>query len=128
MKDLRIFVSSTFSDMHEERDILIKKVFPKLNSLTRSRGYNLGSLDLRWGITDSEIESGNLITLCLEGIDACRPLFIGILGGRYGSTVDSFDRALILKYPFLQECNGMSITEIEIKKQCRCIFLCQTRT
>jgi len=115
MKDLRIFVSSTFSDMHEERDILIKKVFPKLNSLTRSRGYNLGSLDLRWGITDSEIESGNLITLCLEGIDACRPLFIGILGGRYGSTVDSFDRALILKYPFLQECNGMSITEIEIK-------------
>ena len=32
-KEIRVFVSSTFSDMHSEREILVKKVYFHVNSL-----------------------------------------------------------------------------------------------
>jgi hypothetical protein len=37
-KVLRVFVSSTFSDLVEEPNALNKEVFPKLHDLCRSRG------------------------------------------------------------------------------------------
>jgi hypothetical protein len=35
---IRVFVSSTFRDMQDEREELIKRIFPQLRSLCESRG------------------------------------------------------------------------------------------
>src|ERR1051326_802668 len=81
---IRVFVSSTFSDMQAERDHLVKFTFPQLRKLCESRAVTLGEVDLRWGITDEEKAEGKVLPLCLEEIRRCRPYFIGVLGERYG--------------------------------------------
>jgi len=35
---IRVFVSSTFADMHAEREELVKRVFPELRKLCEARG------------------------------------------------------------------------------------------
>lgn len=42
-----VFISSTFNDMHAERDYLVKKVFPELSEWCASRRLNLIDVDLR---------------------------------------------------------------------------------
>ena len=47
---IKIFISSTFSDMHSERDIIQKKVLPSLRHFARKMGHDVSIVDLRWGI------------------------------------------------------------------------------
>lgn len=110
---IRVFVSSTFRDMREEREILIKKIFPQLRSRCEQRAVTWTEVDLRWGITDEQLAGGQLLPLCLAEIGRCRPYFIGILGERYGFVPDQIDPALEEEYPWLQECGGRSLTELE---------------
>ncbi|XP_038054126.1 tetratricopeptide repeat protein 41-like isoform X2 [Patiria miniata] len=82
---IRPFISSTFVDFFEERDHLVKRVFPQLNSLCHQRGTHFSPVDLRWGINEEQSQSGNVISLCLDYINSCSPFFICLLGERYGS-------------------------------------------
>lgn len=50
-KIFRVFVSSTFTDMKEERRILQKDVFLKLEKYCVERGARFHGVDQRWGIT-----------------------------------------------------------------------------
>ena len=52
--ELRVFISSTFRDLQEEREHLIKKIFPEIRSLCRERGITFTEVDLRWGLTEEE--------------------------------------------------------------------------
>ena len=83
-----IFVSSTFKDMHEERDILHKRVIPELNEYAAQYGESVSLCDLRWGVNtedlDSEEGSRKVLSVCLDEIDRCRPYMIVLLGERYG--------------------------------------------
>lgn len=83
-----IFVSSTFKDMHEERDILHKRVIPELNEYATQYGESVSLCDLRWGVNtedlDSEEGSRKVLSVCLDEIDRCRPYMIVLLGERYG--------------------------------------------
>ncbi|MDR1919814.1 MAG: DUF4062 domain-containing protein, partial [Tannerellaceae bacterium] len=81
---IRLFVSSTFQDMHEERDALCRFVFPYLEDFCAKRNIGFMGVDLRWGVTEEEARQGKTIGLCLAEIDNCRPYFLGILGHRYG--------------------------------------------
>src|SRR4051794_16369675 len=81
---VRLFVSSTFVDLNDERDELVKRVFPELRRRCRQRGVAWAEVDLRWGISDEEQAEGRVLGVCLDEIDRCRPFFIGILGHRYG--------------------------------------------
>jgi hypothetical protein len=83
---IRVFVSSTFADMHAEREELVKRVFPELRKLCEARGVTWGEVDLRWGIPDER--QGEVLPICLEEIHRCRPYFIGILGERLGTARD----------------------------------------
>ena len=83
-RKIRVFVSSTFRDMHDDRDILVKKTFPQLRKLCAERAVTWTEVDLRWGITDEQKAEGRVLPLCLEEIRRCRPYFIGLLGDRYG--------------------------------------------
>ena len=79
-KTVRVFISSTFRDMQAERDHLVRFVFPQLREELIKRHIHLVDVDLRWGVTSEQ----DVLDICREIIDECRPRFICILGGRYG--------------------------------------------
>lgn len=79
-KTVRVFISSTFRDMHAERDHLVRFVFPRLREQLLRRRIHLVDVDLRWGVTGDQ----DAFELCMDEIDRCHPRFIGILGARYG--------------------------------------------
>jgi len=88
-KNIRIFVSSTFIDMDDERDILKDIVEPKLNEFLKNYLCSVEFVDLRHSVkTDNDktlLEREQAIfNICLEEIDNCMPYFIGIVGHRYG--------------------------------------------
>jgi nephrocystin-3 len=111
---LRVFVSSTFRDMQDERDELVKRVFPALRELCESRGVVWGEVDLRWGITSEQAAEGQVLPICLAEIRDCRPYFLGLLGERYGWVPEYVDPALIEQEPWLADHFGRSVTELEI--------------
>ncbi|MCL2114655.1 MAG: DUF4062 domain-containing protein [Methanobrevibacter sp.] len=53
-KRATIFISSTFNDMHGERDYLVKNVFPELRDWCEERKNR--HVDLRWGVTTEGTE------------------------------------------------------------------------
>jgi tetratricopeptide (TPR) repeat protein len=117
--ELRVFISSTFRDLQEEREHLIKKIFPEIRTLCRDRGIRFTEVDLRWGLTDEDVALGQVIRTCLDEVDKCRPYFIGITGDRYGFIPTYLDiqkdPTLLEQYPWIEEAaiEEMSITEME---------------
>ena len=83
-KEIRVFVSSTFMDLNDERDYIIRRTFPRLAEYCRKRGIKFTGVDLRWGITEEQSKDGRTIRLCLDEIRKCQPFFINIIGQRYG--------------------------------------------
>ena len=81
---VRVFISSTFRDFHAERDYLVKNVFPELRAWCERYRLHLVDVDLRWGVTQEQAESGRVIDVCLEQVDGSRPFFVCLLGSRYG--------------------------------------------
>lgn len=76
-----MFISSTFRDMHAERDILVQSVFPELRRRAASHCLYLQEVELRWGVTEEE--SARATELCLS--EVCRSqMMVAILGERYG--------------------------------------------
>lgn len=110
---VRIFTSSTFRDMHAERDWLVKVVCPELRERMAKRNLYLVDVDLRWGVTEEEVEHGKALEVCLEEIERCRPFFIGILGERYGSE-SKIPEDTEFTHPWLAEYKGHSLTALEI--------------
>ena len=51
---IRVFVSSTFSDLKHERNALHAKVWPELERYCQQRGFTFQAIDLRWGVRDEE--------------------------------------------------------------------------
>ena len=51
---VRVFISSTFRDMHAERDHLVRFVFPKLRQELLLRRIHLVDVDLHWGVTSEQ--------------------------------------------------------------------------
>ena len=115
-REIRVFISSTFRDMQEERELLVKQVFPELRRICDERFVSFTEVDLRWGITEEEAAEGKVLPICLEEIHTCRPYFIGILGERYGWIPDTVPQEVLEKEPWIQEHIGhrTSVTELEI--------------
>jgi tetratricopeptide (TPR) repeat protein len=111
---VRVFVSSTFRDHHGERDELVKRIFPQLRRMCGERGVAWAEVDLRWGISDEQAAEGRVLPICLAEIDRSRPFFVGLLGERYGWTIETIPPALLADYPWLAGMDGRSLTELEI--------------
>ena len=47
-RSVRIFLNSTFRDFGEERDLLVRRVFPALRAKLKDRFVELVDVDLRW--------------------------------------------------------------------------------
>jgi tetratricopeptide (TPR) repeat protein len=113
-REIRVFISSTFRDMQEEREELVKQIFPQLRRLCESRGVTWGEVDLRWGVPDEAKAEGKVLPLCLAEIEHCRPYFIGLLGERYGWVPEEIPEGLIAAQPWLKEHRKQSVTALEI--------------
>jgi len=114
---VRVFISSTFRDFVEERNLLAKDVFPELRRRARERFVEVQEVDLRWGITQDQSDRGETLPVCLREIERARPYFIGFLGERYGWTPSKgqYPELLMDQQPWLREhAGGTSVTELEI--------------
>ncbi|MGO8796943.1 MAG: AAA family ATPase [Candidatus Sulfotelmatobacter sp.] len=88
-RTIRLFVSSTFSDMKAERDVLQSDVFPKLRQLCLSNGLRFQAIDLRWGVPEEAGKDNRTMRICLRELKHCqearpKPNFLILLGDRYG--------------------------------------------
>jgi hypothetical protein len=118
-REIRIFLSSPFRDMQQERDWFVKWVAPKLKKLCAERSVSLTFVDLRWGVTGRFVsaslvivivvvvsffsffvrrfashsagdQSSQAISLLMCLRELARSnLFIGLYGARYGWSYDS---------------------------------------
>ena len=118
-KTVSVFVSSTFDDMHAERDYLVKEVFPRLREWCEQRRLRLVDVDLRWGVTEADATNNKrVVDVCLRRIDDCRPFFICLLGQRYGWIPRRQDVTAETSgaYPHIAGALGAaSVTEMEIQ-------------
>lgn len=107
MQNISIFVSSTFNDMMNERDILVRYVMPELSEYFNPKGIDIHLIDLRWGVvTEDETDISKekkILKCCVDTIDICKPFFIGFIGHKYGWIPD-------------EENNPLSVTHIEIEQ------------
>lgn len=122
-RNIRVFLSSTFVDMQEERDALAK-LFKQLAHIAARRLVSITLLDLRWGVTNDQRRNGQVVSICLKEIDNSRPFFIGLIGSRYGWVPNEDEimanPELLERFPVVNEyCRKkMSITEMEMRYGC----------
>ncbi|MFC2107282.1 DUF4062 domain-containing protein [Bacteroidota bacterium] len=119
-KTIPLFISSTFQDMHAERDYLKQNVFPVIEERLLKRNYQLEIIDLRWGVfTDNNKEAIEkelyVLSVCMNELEKSRPYFLAILGNRYGWIPPKQISAEIMQeYGININPEGKSITEMEI--------------
>ncbi len=88
-RTFRLFVSSTFSDLKQERSALQTYVFPRLRELAQAHACHFQAIDLRWGVSEEAALDQQTMRICLSEIERCqkispRPNFLVLLGDRFG--------------------------------------------
>jgi hypothetical protein len=114
-KTARVFISSTFSDMHAERDHLARFVFPELRERCAAIGVHVIDVDLRWGVTEEQVKQNRVVEICLDEIDNCRPFFIGLLGERFGMASANYEVPDQSKFAWVNGFRHQSLTALEIR-------------
>src|SRR5471032_784412 len=116
-----LFVSSTFLDMHAERDHLRTYVFPVLEERLRKRRYHLEWIDLRVGVPTASLQGEDMrerhvLKVCFAEAARCRPFLIGLIGDRYGSVLaPERVKAAMDEAGFVTDAAGRSLTDLEIE-------------
>ena len=117
-----VFISSTFIDMQEERDFLRTRVFPELEERLQARRCHLEWVDLRLGVAASaaaeeEARELQVLKVCLDEVQRCRPFLIVMLGDRYGWIPPPERMAMAAGEQGLPitDVSGRSVTDIEIE-------------
>jgi WD40 repeat protein len=86
---IRLFVSSTFSDLVHERNALQDHVWPKLERHCLLHGFQFQVIDLRWGVPTEAGLDHRTMRICMEELHRAQevspqPNFLILLGDRYG--------------------------------------------
>ncbi len=113
---IKIFVSSTFIDMHFERDAIQLKILPELQKEAEAAGERLDFCDLRWGINTQDIaereQMNKILQVCFREINNCsncefNPFMVVILGERYGSEPEPDKMEEVVRR--MNECRGEEV-------------------
>ncbi|XP_067950394.1 NACHT and WD repeat domain-containing protein 2-like [Watersipora subatra] len=90
-KVVKIFLSSTFTDMYVERNYLFTEVYPRLQRFCQNE-YSLEFqvVDMRWGVRDEARQDHSGPKTCMDELRSCQelslgPNFVCLLGQRYGN-------------------------------------------
>nr|XP_010947996.1 telomerase protein component 1 isoform X1 [Camelus bactrianus] len=113
-RSIRLFISSTFRDMHGERDLLLRSLLPALQARVAPYCISLHAIDLRWGVTEEETRRNRQLEVCLGEVENSQ-LFVGILGSRYGYVPPSYSLPDHPHFRWAQQYpSGRSVTEMEV--------------
>ena len=81
-----IFVSSTFADMQQERNLIHTRIMPEINDSLREQGESAKFLDFRWGVNteslDEESAMRKVLSTCFDGILNSSYVIV-FIGNRY---------------------------------------------
>ena len=69
---INVFVSSTFTDTHRERNFLMLELMPRLRNMGREHGVELTFVDMRWGVVDENTMDHLTWIACEQEIERCR--------------------------------------------------------
>jgi NACHT domain- and WD repeat-containing protein len=85
-KTFRIFVSSTFNDLKEERNMLQAGAFRRLRDTCTQSGARFQAIDLRWGVSQEAGRDQQTMKICLSEIARCQRVTkdLAILGEKRG--------------------------------------------
>lgn len=109
------FISSTFADMKDERNLMTYNILPRIKKWAFDRGIIFDVVDLRWGINDEQANDlHHTIKLCLQNVRDTNPIFVCFLGERYGwiPPVEDFNQSMFAKS--IDKYKNLSATELEI--------------
>ncbi len=116
-----VFISSTFRDMHLERDHLWQFVFPWLTEFLAQRHVHLEPVDLRWGVNSVSLEHAEfkekyILRVCLSEVSRSKPFIIVLLGNRYGWVPPRELAETVLREMGVvgHDVEGKSVTHLEI--------------
>eukprot|EP01033_Poteriospumella_lacustris_P013653 gene13653-9780_t len=89
-RQLLIFVSSTFTDTHLERDILMEKIFPRLQGEAMKYDVSVAISDMRYGVRDENTKDHKAWLYCKRELERCFHhssglFFLSLQGDKYGS-------------------------------------------
>lgn len=114
----KFFVSSTFVDMHQERDELLKKVFPAFREESNAHAIEVEMIELRWGLDSKNLQDEALVSrivgTCLSEIDRSRPFLLVYLSERWGWVPPRQFIPEELASKFHEDIDGKSVTALEI--------------
>ena len=125
-RTVSIFISSTFMDMDAERDHLQNFVLKRLAETLAEHKVQVRPVDLRWGISvdnqqDSDFRNAEILKVCFDEIERCRPFFVLLAGDRYGWIPSSKEylRSLSLisgdrRKGLPEDVDGNSVTAMEV--------------
>ena len=90
---IRVFVSSTFSDLIHERNALHARVWPELERYCQQRGFTFHAIDLRWRVSAEAGLDHRTMRICFEELRRSQdtspePNFLILLGNRLWSIVN----------------------------------------
>lgn len=134
---IKIFISSTFQDMHRERDALQCIALPLIKEEAAKYGQTVTFVDLRWGVDTedgalTELQSAEkVLRRCLQAVEDCQPPLVAMLGHRYGWVPgrEDADKAALIRRVAEEkglqvDAENTSITAMEIAYGSR---LCKDR-
>lgn len=115
----KFFVSSTFLDMHQERDELLKKIFPAFREAANAHGTDAEMIELRWGVNTEGLKDEALVSrvvgTCLHEIDRSRPFLLCYISERRGWVLPrKFITKEIVDKFVPEDIADQSVTELEL--------------
>uniref|UniRef100_A0A2C9K456 DUF4062 domain-containing protein n=1 Tax=Biomphalaria glabrata TaxID=6526 RepID=A0A2C9K456_BIOGL len=119
---VRIFLSSTFSDMRAERNALAKLAYPKLRDFCTEMDLGFQVVDLRWGVTAEATNSHLTTEICLLELKNCQKVSVGpnciaIIGNRYGFCPLPY-KIFLEEYTILKsEAKELGLTDFDLIDQ-----------
>ncbi|XP_005101748.1 uncharacterized protein LOC101864694 [Aplysia californica] len=87
---IRVFFSSTFTDMTEERNLVMRTVVPEIKSFCQDKDLTFEVVDMRWGVREDAYADHQTCDLCIAEIEKSEraslgPNFVVFVGDKYGS-------------------------------------------
>jgi hypothetical protein len=118
-RTIRVFISSTFSELKAERNALQERVFPCLKRYCQHRGCSFRAIDLRWGISNEAALDQSIMRICRTE-SACwqavtpRPNFVALPGDRRDWVAEP-EQLRAREHSQRQQVKWRSITEGEVR-------------
>jgi len=62
-REVRVFISSTFRGMYDDRKVLVDQVFPVIRRRCAELGIGFTEVDLRLWITEEQAKYGSIVDI-----------------------------------------------------------------